>query len=1206
MRAGIGLHYLDLAHYQGAGGEFSPSSLFGDTDTGGFYDPSDLTSMYVGTDGSGGNPSVGDTVGVILDKSQMGGVTASAFIESQTELVTNGTFDTDATGWTAINSAALSSVNGQLVVENGATSFGRADQEVTITNGSTYVVSFDIIGGTSSNLNFRGGTSAAGIQYFSATGVGSYSFIFTATNTTLYLATFSSNVLGETIIIDNVSVKEIPGNHLTAPSDAARPILRADGELYYLEFDGTDDELEQGSNLSLSATSSVGTVFQPVDTEGSWIQHSGQNTNYYAGVIENTASTTIFQNGAATPVTPDGYRFDGSSEVITDRSDLNDLYKPGGVGTVRVAFYDNIDLSAFTRFGISNYASGFYFDGRWYGTTVIDRVLTTTERQNLEIYLANKSGATLDATSGYTFPGLLYDANTDGGWYDPSDLTSMTVHRSDVAIPASTAISAITNAAVADTVGTIFDLSQLGGLSVQDYFDQADNLIDVNEFDDGGGVGPATATIDGTQVTVADTAAFQSVSAGFATVVGETYMVQGQLTSATNKGWVIKSTSLTQYSVGRVDMVQSADADTDNTFIHSFVADATTSYIHLLNSASSGAGQQSVYDNLKVAHIPGNHLVAPSDAARPVLRDEDVDSPATTRKRYYLEFDGTDDEFVSTILPDGWTGTFFYKAVQLDKTASSSLSGVSDNGFVDRYYLGITTNGYVAGGWDDQGSSTIVDPDSVDMDGVLHVQGLSVSGSTSVSLIKDGTVIDTATTTGSPTTGSEPFHLGATNNSGTSNGYLDGKLYGASLGDRTLTYSEREELEAYLGRKSGTIDFDTAWHPASLFENSEDGAVYDVSDASSLFQGRASATAIHTADSNSIDVGDTVGGIADVSQLGGKTLANYFSDTSAESISVTDSGSPTWTGDLGDGSYLVRRDASANQTYIEFTGLTAGEWYYLQFEMEPDTNEAADKLQTRIPSATNPQWASDTVAGPVKQLVQLASGSTISLRAFSGGHSGIVKNIKLVHCPGNHAVAPSDAARPLLQRDSNNKLYLEFDGTDDSLSNVGSEVSPAITGPMFVGSAAKLPQGSSARIWQIQNSSDYLDARATIYESSDEAFVFVGDNNTASVAAGTQIGIADVSDDVPEVHSFHLETDNFIGWANGSQTLTDTSGDWTVTAGIDQFILGAEYNTAGSVFATWGDPEIYGFVVLDRALTGTERDRLERWLADKAGINLKQ
>ena len=48
MRAGIGLHYLDLAHYQGGGGSFEPSSLFGDTDTGGFYDPSDLTSrcMY--------------------------------------------------------------------------------------------------------------------------------------------------------------------------------------------------------------------------------------------------------------------------------------------------------------------------------------------------------------------------------------------------------------------------------------------------------------------------------------------------------------------------------------------------------------------------------------------------------------------------------------------------------------------------------------------------------------------------------------------------------------------------------------------------------------------------------------------------------------------------------------------------------------------------------------------------------------------------------------------------------------------------------------------------------------------------------------------------------------------------------------------------------------------------------------------------------
>jgi hypothetical protein len=33
------------------------------------------------------------------------------------------------------------------------------------------------------------------------------------------------------------------GRHFAEPSDAARPILRQDGDLYYLEFDGTDDKL---------------------------------------------------------------------------------------------------------------------------------------------------------------------------------------------------------------------------------------------------------------------------------------------------------------------------------------------------------------------------------------------------------------------------------------------------------------------------------------------------------------------------------------------------------------------------------------------------------------------------------------------------------------------------------------------------------------------------------------------------------------------------------------------------------------------------------------------------------------------------------------------------------------------------------------------------------------------------------------------------
>src|SRR5690606_26472187 len=42
-----------------------------------------------------------DTVGLALDAHLMGGVAAGAFIDAQPELVTNGTFDSDVSGWVA-------------------------------------------------------------------------------------------------------------------------------------------------------------------------------------------------------------------------------------------------------------------------------------------------------------------------------------------------------------------------------------------------------------------------------------------------------------------------------------------------------------------------------------------------------------------------------------------------------------------------------------------------------------------------------------------------------------------------------------------------------------------------------------------------------------------------------------------------------------------------------------------------------------------------------------------------------------------------------------------------------------------------------------------------------------------------------------------------------------------------------------------------
>jgi hypothetical protein len=85
-------------------------------------------------------------------------------------------------------------------------------------------------------------------------------------------------------LFDNISIRELPGYHATAPSDAARPILRDVSSTYALDFDNVDDAfawttpaiangtwvaLTRNGSYAASAAYSAGTytmpVFQPFD-----------------------------------------------------------------------------------------------------------------------------------------------------------------------------------------------------------------------------------------------------------------------------------------------------------------------------------------------------------------------------------------------------------------------------------------------------------------------------------------------------------------------------------------------------------------------------------------------------------------------------------------------------------------------------------------------------------------------------------------------------------------------------------------------------------------------------------------------------------------------------------------------------------------------------------------------------------------------------
>lgn len=124
------------------------------------------------------------------------------------ELVSNGTFDTDATGWTG-NNATLSVVAGRLRVTNSSTSAGYAYQAITVETGATYRIKASLFNGTAPNSRFRVGTAQGGSQYLLET-ASPVDDTFVATGTTVYVSCpVNSTTSGVYAEFDDISLKKV-------------------------------------------------------------------------------------------------------------------------------------------------------------------------------------------------------------------------------------------------------------------------------------------------------------------------------------------------------------------------------------------------------------------------------------------------------------------------------------------------------------------------------------------------------------------------------------------------------------------------------------------------------------------------------------------------------------------------------------------------------------------------------------------------------------------------------------------------------------------------------------------------------------------------------------------------------------------------------------------------------------------------------------
>jgi len=257
-----------------------------------------------------------DSATDLITLTRASGGTALRKISYGSELVTNGTFDSDTTGWIPNNLGLLYVNTQRLKVETGNPgSWNYAYQQVTVTIGQTYRFQASSTEGTATAHRINLGTGLTnGDIVMSGGPVGyhgdkSVDFIFTATTNFVYVSLQNTDgVLGSYTFFDDISIEEV----------------------IFDEPNGTLQLFNHPANVPRIEYNADGTV------KGLLIEEARTNLQVHSGDFSNSAWSTNAVTVDTSYVAPDG------------TSTASKLTSTGAVGASGI--YDAINTAAGTSF----------------------------------------------------------------------------------------------------------------------------------------------------------------------------------------------------------------------------------------------------------------------------------------------------------------------------------------------------------------------------------------------------------------------------------------------------------------------------------------------------------------------------------------------------------------------------------------------------------------------------------------------------------------------------------------------------------------------------------------------------------------------------------------------------------------------------------------------------------------------------------------
>ena len=175
------------------------------------------------------------------------------------QLVTNGTFDTDVSGWTLVSVTA--SVTSGEATFTDSTGGGYTYQALSTIIGETYTVSYSTTGAREAFVSVRNisatGAVVASTSGYTSSRTGSFSITFTAEQTTSYLRVDDTSGAAFSITVDNISVRiaeedrSVNGNGLQVFGTITKNPVATGADLVAYSGFSASNYLEQPYNADL-------------------------------------------------------------------------------------------------------------------------------------------------------------------------------------------------------------------------------------------------------------------------------------------------------------------------------------------------------------------------------------------------------------------------------------------------------------------------------------------------------------------------------------------------------------------------------------------------------------------------------------------------------------------------------------------------------------------------------------------------------------------------------------------------------------------------------------------------------------------------------------------------------------------------------------------------------------------------------------------